>query len=649
MANFQASEEEQFVPREIVRAFSMRIRANNENDADGGSEIERALVQNFEDDESQQKKRIRQINEYLDSTSQLGRALQLSMQEFTSRVQKSTSQDVAPRKIETWEDVASIVENMMDRLKRKQDASKFRRATKHLRTFCNTVKAHSTGLKMLPTSNDYVTVFYGALATVLQASEGYTKIMEALPRALAEINDAVAAIEKRSWLFENDTMKCYMWRIYSQIFSFLGEVIRWYTKRSVQRLLSSFNEHLPEFFDDQVEEIQKLAKLVHDEADFRAQADAQINRLYLEEMDGKFDRFMIELSERDRAQRGRYERFREALEERKRDELWDKQVLEKILLETWNKIKRQDTGFAMTEILEEDARRRISWLEGPEDMELMHSDSFLDSRTSMRRDSGDSDTAKGTRDALLLRSARLEDYFDRAKVMMPRPSENEAAFADPDVADQIRSWIMATDSQLLYTSGMDPFGESSQTSDAASHYALVVREAGLPVCSYSCSLQSEDPPAGRTRETVELVALVYSLIRQLVELLPSTPGPKGVTMEDLRWTKLDGTLSTFSVALDILSALLLATKHAVVIIIIDGIDLLDDPSHRSTEKWLTDLVQLFVELPAMSQSAVFKVWFNSGGISPTLFEVLQPSQIAISGLPEFCSGRQMTGSELLML
>ena len=277
--------------------------------------------------------------------------------------------------------------------------------------------------------------------------------MEALPRALVEINDAVAAIEKRSWLFENDTMKCYMWRIYSQIFSFFGEVIRWYTKRSVQRLLSSFNEHLPEFFDDQVEEIQKLAKLVHNEADFRAQADAQINRLYLEEMDGKFDRFMMELRERDRAQRSRYERFREALEEKKRDELWDKQVLEKTLLETWNKIKRQDTGSAMTEILEEDARRRISWLEGPENIELVH--------------------------------------FDRAKVMIPRSSENEAAFADPDVADQIRSWIMATDSQILCASGTDPFGESTQTSDAVSHYALVVREAGLAVCSYSCSLQSE--------------------------------------------------------------------------------------------------------------------------------------------------------------
>lgn len=120
-------------------------------------------------------------------------------------------------------------------------------------------------------------------------------------------------------------------------------------------------------------------------------------------------------------------------------------------------------------------------------------------------------------------------------------------------------------------------------------------------------------------------------------------------MDGLRWTELDGALSTFSVALDILNALLHATKHAVVIIIIDSIDLLDDPSHRNTEKCLTALVQLFTKLPVMTQSAIFKVWFNSGGISTTLFEALEPSQIAISGLSDFRSGRQMAGSELLML
>jgi tRNA-dihydrouridine synthase len=96
--------------------------------------------------------------------------LEQAMQEFKARVQKAHPQDadVELRNIKSWEDVASTVESMMCRLKEKQETSKFRRATKHLRTFCNTVNAHSTALKMLPTNNDYVSVFYGALATVLQ-------------------------------------------------------------------------------------------------------------------------------------------------------------------------------------------------------------------------------------------------------------------------------------------------------------------------------------------------------------------------------------------------------------------------------------------------------------------------------------------------
>jgi hypothetical protein len=97
-------------------------------------------------------------------------ALEQAMQEFKARIQKAhpRNSDVVLRKIETWEDVTSAVESMMRRLQEKQETSKFRRATKHLRTFCNTVNAHSTALKMLPTNNDYVSVFYGALATALQ-------------------------------------------------------------------------------------------------------------------------------------------------------------------------------------------------------------------------------------------------------------------------------------------------------------------------------------------------------------------------------------------------------------------------------------------------------------------------------------------------
>ena len=482
--------------------------------------------------------------------------------------------------------------------------------------------------------------------------------MEALPKALVEINDAVAAIEKRSWLFENNTMKSYMWRIYSQIFSFLGEVINWYTKRSIQRALSSFNEHLLEFFDDQVEEIRKLAKLVHDEADFRAQADAQINRLYLEEMDVKFDRFMNELRERDAAQRGildrRYERFHEALEEKRRNELQDKQFLSHILMETWSKMRRQDMGSAVRGILEEDARRQLSW---PEDLgnaskaqngEMRVLGRGLVSRKATERDYEIAPASQTTRDAVLLSSAQLEDYFDRAKLTIPGSSEGHAAFADADVADRIRSWVVATDSQILYTSGTDPFEDNAYSSSAVGQYATVIRQAGLPMCSYSCSLKNTAPPPGRTRETIELVALVYSLIRQLIEILPPTIEPGSASVQDVCWKELDGTLSTFPLAFEILEALLRSTKHAVVIIIIDAIELLEDPSYRSTDKWLTCLVQLFVKLSNAAHGTIFKIWFNSGGMSQVLFEILEPRQIALSSSSRR-SGRQAFGSEFIML
>lgn len=68
MAEYQASEEDRFVPREIVRAFSMRIQERYEDDIDGETELEKALVEKTKYDESQQKKRIRQINEYLNSS-----------------------------------------------------------------------------------------------------------------------------------------------------------------------------------------------------------------------------------------------------------------------------------------------------------------------------------------------------------------------------------------------------------------------------------------------------------------------------------------------------------------------------------------------------------------------------------------------------
>lgn len=66
MATFDEHNGEHFEPREIVRVFSMG-RGHGE-ESEEVTEVERAMINHFEHEESQRKNRIRQINVYLSST-----------------------------------------------------------------------------------------------------------------------------------------------------------------------------------------------------------------------------------------------------------------------------------------------------------------------------------------------------------------------------------------------------------------------------------------------------------------------------------------------------------------------------------------------------------------------------------------------------
>lgn len=102
------------------------------------------------------------------------------MVDFAAHVQKGQPNDIVDKKMNSWEDVALTVESMMNRLKTKQESGKFRRATNQLRRFCNTINAHSTALKMLPTNNDYISIFYGALSTALRVRTNQVYLVEAM-------------------------------------------------------------------------------------------------------------------------------------------------------------------------------------------------------------------------------------------------------------------------------------------------------------------------------------------------------------------------------------------------------------------------------------------------------------------------------------
>lgn len=476
--------------------------------------------------------------------------------------------------------------------------------------------------------------------------------MDVLPQAMIDINDAVSAIEKRLWLFDNDTMKSYAWRMYSQIFSFLGDVIRWYTKRSYQRLMSSFNEYLPEFFEDQVEEIKKSAELIHQDAYLRSQADAQMSRLYLEGLDSKVDKLMVELRERDRKSQDatdqRYEHFCAMLDGLHRKELQCQPALEDALQGVWMRLTRAMTGSAMAEILESQAKPRLQLRSEGEDAETPQKQVEQNPKREHIDAAALEQSSGSARDTLLFHSAKMEEFHDRDKVQ-PTPDHAAGLFIESELASSIQSWATVAESRALCVVGMDPLWSDNPASSAASHYVVFAREAGLPLCSYFCQLQNDEPPPGRTRETIELTALVYSLIRQLIELLPPDDVVPRTQLDESRFNGLEGTLDSFPDAIRLLDDLMGATGHAILIFVIHGLDVLDDPTHRSTEAPLKKLLDVLLRHVYGDHAGVVKVLFSCGGISAPLFEALAHDQILLLSAPQLKGGRPSAGTDPIIL
>lgn len=60
--------DDDFEPGELVRVFSLSIKSKYEGNSDSASEIENALIEDLDFKEKRRKQRIRDIEQYLEST-----------------------------------------------------------------------------------------------------------------------------------------------------------------------------------------------------------------------------------------------------------------------------------------------------------------------------------------------------------------------------------------------------------------------------------------------------------------------------------------------------------------------------------------------------------------------------------------------------
>jgi hypothetical protein len=154
---------------------------------------------------------------------------------------------------------------------------------------------------------------------------------------------------------------------------------------------------------------------------------------------------------------------------------------------------------------------------------------------------------------------------------------------------RLKEWSQGTTSSLLWLTGpvVDVLDSSNPLTLLASRVVDMTDESNLNVISYFCHIRRADGTA--SRETRSLVALLYALIRQLIELLP----PRFDSEKDLskeRFSRLNGTLDSWEEALDMFKDVLELVPGSAVYCIIDGLHVLD---YRSIQQPLCLLLGRF--------------------------------------------------------
>lgn len=227
-----------------------------------------------------------------------------------------------------------------------------------------------------------------------------------------------------------------------------------------------------------------------------------------------------------------------------------------------------------------------------------------------------------------MNSRELEDYFHRDRIRLPI-DYNDSTEVEEQTIIRLSEWVEDENARMLWLEG-----ESSESEDFENHMSMIaasfvklVAMTHVPVVSHFCELRrGENLRTGNTAEVQAMIALAYSLLRQLVEFLPPHFNTVVNLSEDF-FRRLDGTLASWEGALAVVQDLL-DEMPRTLFCIIDGIQWLDD---RSTNEALGELVNAL-------RSGKLKVLFTTSGRSACLLGQL--SRLEMLEVEKLSQGRR---------
>lgn len=234
------------------------------------------------------------------------------------------------------------------------------------------------------------------------------------------------------------------------------------------------------------------------------------------------------------------------------------------------------------------------------------------------------------KDDVLYYSRHLEDSIVICEIIVPDGFSSESFF-DWKVVSALEEWTTATAPQILCVAGPSEFKEPCAATLVASQCRDLAMQSEIPVISFFCRLprQNGSLPWYQTRESIALISLTYSLIRQLAELLPSTTMPSLNSFSQQRFALLDGSPDSLDDALKLLGELL-DRAPSVLLCVIDGFQWLDDRSTRGHLENFLEALRGHGKMEKMdpeSPDRLLKILFTTAGESRCLLDRLSREEL----------------------
>ncbi|KAE8374566.1 hypothetical protein BDV26DRAFT_36633 [Aspergillus bertholletiae] len=529
---------------------------------------------------------------------------------------------------QTSQDVRVVVRNVQTLWLSHPRQQVFSRSMTLCDTFVETIDSHAALLMTLPKSDSYRSLFYGVLQSIIKASANYPRIMEGVIRALVKVNQSICLPPGSDGLsFTTDSITPIA-KFYSLTFFFLGELMDWYVRRSMCRLLQCLHQDvylnfryliwsirssaihiiggLIDGMDMDDPKYEKKRKIMQS-SDLYLWEETRLSQVGLQKWDRRIiaqtamTRQLIWEIQHDAAERQQL---------RAESHLLLLQMLD-LTSQRLRSVTQQNSGIACltTTVAQDIETSRFKWSSGPKH--------------------------KYTRVELQLASKHLQEFF-RDDDQVADLNSDVDVIAEDSVVESLQQWATNVHSQVLAIGGSPSTAFPSPVALVSACYATFAQKAKLPVISHFCSLPTEER-SGMTLFEQGLISLAYSLIRQLIDYLPPVlEGHAACNLNTERFSSLNGSMTSWKEVLSLID-MLLYLAPPVLVCIIDGLDVLEDSSTDGQIRSLVRTILTHTRHQATSsaggsqnQDVLLKVLFTVAGRPNTLVETLSENRLILS-------------------